>query len=318
MNDGDSCELLLPPHGLDWMFVYAMHGFLRACKRSLLRTHVVICVLSPPSLLQLVSNPPPLLPPSESCKRAGRQNAKQEHITHSFTFLCASLPPAHSQSACPTATPAHPRGREHTEVQLPPPFRRVLVTHFKSFSTRSVLMTHNPIHERWLHCWSLRTHHTTHILSHQSVESVSHHTETCCEQTHRSSRCRRYRHLCEILFVTTILITHTSAAEHLGRRSCLGARCSAKLLAGHTTIPSTLNRVLGLRWTSWVSPNSSSRRNVRPHLLHQLRNEVVFSFKLHVTHPITCECGKSKCTRYARAESAQPFFRCLHVHASRT
>ena len=129
---------------------------------------------------------------------------------------------------------------------------------------------------------------------------------------------RRYRHLCEILFVTTILITHTSAAEHLGRRSCLGARCSAKLLAGHTTIPSTLNRVLGLRWTSWVSWNSSSRRNVRPHLLHQLRNEADFSFKLHVTHPITCECAKSKCTRYARAESAQPFFSCLHVHASRT
>ena len=36
MDDGDLCELLLPPHGLDWMFVYVMRGFLRACKRSLL------------------------------------------------------------------------------------------------------------------------------------------------------------------------------------------------------------------------------------------------------------------------------------------
>ena len=68
--------------------------------------------------------------------------------------------------------------------------------------------------------------------------------DTCCEQTHRSSRCRRYRNLCDILVLTTILITHTSAAELLGRSSCLGARCSAKILAGHTTIPSTLNRVL--------------------------------------------------------------------------
>ena len=181
-----------------------------------------------------------------------------------------SLPPVDSQSA----------------VQPPLlPFRRVLVTHFESYTTRSVQMTHNPIYEHWLHCWSLRTHHTTHILSHQSVESVSQHTDTCCEQTHRSSRCRRYRNLCDILVLNTISTTHTSAAEHLGRRSCLGARCSAKLLAGHTTIPSTLNRVLSLRWTSWVSPNSSSRRNARPHLLHQLRNEAVFSLKLHVTHP---------------------------------
>ena len=33
--------------------------------------------------------------------RAGRTNANQEHSTHSFTFLCASLPPVHCHSACP-------------------------------------------------------------------------------------------------------------------------------------------------------------------------------------------------------------------------
>ena len=36
-----------------------------------------------------------------------------------------------------------------------------------------------PIQEPRLHCWSLRTYHTTHILSYQSVESVSLHTDTC-------------------------------------------------------------------------------------------------------------------------------------------
>ena len=61
--------MLLPSYGLDWMFVYVMRGFLRACKRSLLlsafllrakpihqtvmRTHVVICVPSPPLLHHL-------------------------------------------------------------------------------------------------------------------------------------------------------------------------------------------------------------------------------------------------------------------------
>ena len=65
---------------------------------------------------------------------------------------------------------------------------------FRCYITRSVQMIHNPIYEHWLHCWSLRTQQTTHILSYQSVESVLQHTDTCCEQTHRSSRCRRYRH----------------------------------------------------------------------------------------------------------------------------
>ena len=55
--------------------------------QTVMQTHVVICVLSPPSLLLLVSNPPPLLPPSDSCKRAGRQDVQQEHNTHNFTFL---------------------------------------------------------------------------------------------------------------------------------------------------------------------------------------------------------------------------------------
>ena len=96
---------------------------------------------------------------------------------------------------------------------------------FRCFTTRSVQMTHNPKQEPWLHRLSLLTHHTTRILSYQSVEPVSQHTDTCCEQTHRSSRCRRYRHLCEIL-VLTISINHTSAAEHLDF-SYLGTKFSA-------------------------------------------------------------------------------------------
>ena len=192
------CDAWFSPRIQTIIVAVSFHLRANPIHQTVMQTHVVICALSPPSLLHLVSNPPPLLPSSESCKRAGRQNAKQEHNTHSFTFLCASLPPVHSQSACPTATPVHPRGREYTEVQPPLPLHlcRVLVTHFESFSTRSVVMTHNPVYEPWLHCWSLRTHHTTHILSYQSVEPVPHHTDTCCEQTHRSSRCRRYRNLC--------------------------------------------------------------------------------------------------------------------------
>ena len=101
VDDGDSCELLLPPYGLDWMFVYVMRGFPRARKRSLLlsvftfepnpfhqtvtRTHVVICVRL------LCSSWCPILHffclhLKVSCKRADRQNANQEHNTHSFTF----------------------------------------------------------------------------------------------------------------------------------------------------------------------------------------------------------------------------------------
>ena len=92
---------------------------------------------------------------------------------------------------------------------------------FRCYITRSVQMTHNPIYEHWLHCWSLRTQQTTHILSYQSVESVSQHTDTCCEQTHRSSRCRRYRHLCEILVLTisiTIRLQNISIFSYLGTK----------------------------------------------------------------------------------------------------
>ena len=153
--------------------------------QTVMRTHVAICVPFPPSLLQLVSNP---LPQSDSCKHC-RQSMNQENNMHSFTFLCASLPPVHSQSACPAVTPVYPRGRGYTEVQLPPPFCGVLVTH--SVATSHVLFKLHtiPKNEHWLYCWSLRTYHTTHILSYQSVEPVSQHTDTCCEQAHRSSQC---------------------------------------------------------------------------------------------------------------------------------
>ena len=101
--------------------------------QTVTRTHVAIYVLSPPSLGQLVSNPPPLLPPSHSCKRTDRQSANQEHNMHSFTFLCASLPHVPNQSACPTATPVYPRGREHTEVKLP---RRLLFEYLSPIPLR--------------------------------------------------------------------------------------------------------------------------------------------------------------------------------------
>ena len=131
------CDAWFSPRTQTIIVAVSFHLRVKSFHQTVMQTNVVICVLSPPSLLQLVSNPPPLLPPSESCKRAGRQNANEEHNTHSFTFLCASLPPVRSQSACPTATPVHPRGREYTEVQpsLPAPlsstchpFRKLLHT----------------------------------------------------------------------------------------------------------------------------------------------------------------------------------------------
>ena len=139
-------------------------------------------------------------------------------------FLCASLLPVHSQSMPNRHSCTFARKRVHGGA-APTAFSSSTCHPFRSYTTRSVQMTHNPTYEHWLRCWSLRTHHTTHILSYQSVEPVPHCTDTCCEQTHRSSRCRRYRNLCEILVLTTILITHTSA-EHLGRSSCLGAGLS--------------------------------------------------------------------------------------------
>ena len=225
-------------YGLDWMFVYVMCGFLRACKRSLLLsvfTFEPIPSIKTSCELMLSFAYPfcllffgwcPILSLNLTVASTGRQSMNKEHNMNSFTFLCASLPPVHSHSAYPAATPVSPRGSGYTEVQLPPPFFQILVTHSVATSHVSVQMTHNPKQEPWLHRWSLWTYHTTRILSYQSVESVSQHTDTCCEQTHRSSRCRRYRHLCEILVLTTIPITHISAAEHLGRSSCLGAGLS--------------------------------------------------------------------------------------------
>ena len=156
----------------------------------------------------------PILSLNLTVASTGRQSMNQEDNMYSFTSLCASLPPVHSQSACPGLhSSVSARKRVHGGG-APTAILSRTCHPFRCFTTRSVQMTHNPIYEHWLHCWSLRTQQTTHILSYQSVEPVSQHTDTCCEQTHRSSRCRRYRQLCEIL-VLTISINHTSAAEHL-------------------------------------------------------------------------------------------------------
>ena len=70
-----------------------------------------------------------------------RQSMNQEHSMHSFTFLCASFPPVHSQSACPVATPENPRGREYTDVQLPPPLFSSTCHPFRCYTTHSVQVT---------------------------------------------------------------------------------------------------------------------------------------------------------------------------------
>ena len=145
-------------------------------------------------------------------------------------------------------------------------------------------------------------------MSYPSVESVSQHTDTWCEQTHRSSRCRRNRNC-----------RHPTLDHHLDH-SHFGCRTSWK-------------KFMSRRWsfatrcllTSTVSSTLTIHRTCR--LLHNSKEEVV-SFSLHVTHPITCECGKSKCTRYAQVvtsicsstfiEFAQPLFSSCHVDASRT
>ena len=63
---------------------------------------------------------------------------------------------------------------------------------------------------------------------------------------------------------------------------------------GHTTLPSTLNRVLSLRLRIPL-------RAATPDLTFSTGSRMMwFSINLHVTHFITCECAKSKCTRYAR------------------
>ena len=124
---------------------------------------------------------------------------------------------------------------------------------FQCYTTRSVQMTHSPIPERWLHCWSMLTHQITHILSYQDAEPVSQHTDTRCEQTHQSSWCRRCRNMCDILLLTTIWITETSVAEHLGRSFCLYAEFSATHRLLTSTLPSTLlqlDRVLKIHRTS--------------------------------------------------------------------
>ena len=123
-------------HHADWMFVYVMRGFLRACKRSLLlsafslranpihqtvmRTHVVICVLSPPLLHHLTV---------ASALVAKMRTKSTTRIVSHFCVRRCLLFTVNSQSACPAATPVYPRGRGHKEVQLPPHFCRVLVTH---------------------------------------------------------------------------------------------------------------------------------------------------------------------------------------------
>ena len=89
---------------------------------------------------------------SHSCKRTDRQSANQEHNMHSFTFLCASVPHVPDQSACPTATPVYPRGREHTEVKLPRRFLFEYLSPIPLRLTRSVQMTHNPRHVQRLLC----------------------------------------------------------------------------------------------------------------------------------------------------------------------
>ena len=153
-------ELLVPQCGRDRMFVHVM---LKSC------CHLrALSAFSVPAAIQSSASSSP----SDSCKRTCRQSINQEHKMHSFTFLCARLPPVRSQSACPAATPVFPRGREYTEVQLPPaPFVEYL-SPISLLHHTLCSMTHNPTYEHWLHCWLLRTHHTTHILSHQSVEPV--------------------------------------------------------------------------------------------------------------------------------------------------
>ena len=171
------CDAWFSPRTQTIIVAVSFHLRVNPIHQTVMQTNVVICVLSPPSLLQLVSNPPPLLPPSESCKRAGRQNAKrraqhaQFHISVCVVASCSQSERMSNRHSCTSA-----RKRVHGGAAPHPcTFRRVLVTHFESFSTRSVQMTHNPVYEHWLHCWSLRTHHTTHILSYQSVEPISRH-----------------------------------------------------------------------------------------------------------------------------------------------
>ena len=69
-----------------------------------------------------------------------------------------------------------------------------------------------------------------------------------------------------------------------------------------STLSSTLNRVLTLHPISSISEFFFSPKNARPHLLHQRVNEAVFLHQsARDTHSITCERGKSKCSRYAHA-----------------
>ena len=91
------------------------------------------------------------------------------------------------------------------------------------------------------------------------INQLNHFHDTCCEQTHRSSRCRRHRNLCDILVLTTILITHTSA-EHLGRSSCLGAGLSQLIASLPVRFRDTLNRVLTLHPISSISEFFSPTR----------------------------------------------------------
>ena len=142
VDDGDSCELLLPPYGLDWMFVYVMRGFLRACKRSLLlsvftfepntfhqtvmRTHVVICARL------LCSSWCPILhlfclhlKVASALIAKMRNKSTTRTVSHFSVRRCLLF----TVRACPTATRVHPRGRVYTEVQHPLHLCRVLVTH---------------------------------------------------------------------------------------------------------------------------------------------------------------------------------------------
>ena len=160
------------------------------------------CHLRTPSLFQLLSNPPPLLHHLiVSSKHA------QFHLSVCEVTSCSQSERMSSRHSCTSARKRVHRGAAPTAISS-------CTCHpFRCFTTRSVQMTHHPIYENWLHCWSLRTHHTTHILSFQSVEPVSQHTDTCCEQTHRSSRCRRNLNL-------------STSTAHLGRSSCLGGGLS--------------------------------------------------------------------------------------------